>query len=404
MTAEEYLKNTCNQNQSPRMCESSQIHNMFQDLANYILGGHFDEPIVVLDSYTTDVYPRFVYITNTNLIIWDNHFWDLYGRFLFMYFTYTNVNELPDSLFQTYFKSLIFLFLSNRFERIPSLARYIAEEYHKIQIKVPPYNIGDDINDILDKVGHLQELNIGRLFGFCHEIAHIAFRKNNKLSNVTRNNVISYCEALVELQELEIEVESITGKTSTDDNNTAFYEISKQLLDSNNSKLLEEICCDIIAMFTISTYLSDMNISEHDIGEIISTIHYFLLFTWWLSSSEQFWDTMQRVYSDISNDDALINPSSSYYRFGDRITAELSVRVNFSFSFFSQYANIPLQDSNIQNKLFSKEFITILQESVGYDVMERILRRYTTAHKDLKSSKDHINKKNALIGWYNKSL
>lgn len=93
MRPDEYLKWTCHSLKNPRLQETSEVYRQFQTLADYILGGDFDEPIFIIDCYTTEVYPRYVQLKDFNFMAWDNHFWDIYGRFLFMYFTYINVGK-----------------------------------------------------------------------------------------------------------------------------------------------------------------------------------------------------------------------------------------------------------------------------------------------------------------------
>lgn len=85
MIPDEYLRQTCHFLNNPRLKENTAIHHQFQKLSDYILGGDFDELVLVLDCYTTEVYPRYIRFSDCNVIAWDNHFWDIYGRFLFMY-------------------------------------------------------------------------------------------------------------------------------------------------------------------------------------------------------------------------------------------------------------------------------------------------------------------------------
>ena len=277
MTANEYLQNTCNQLDSPKLSESPEIYEFFQDWADLILGSDFQVPIFVLDSYTTEVYPRYVHFSDTNIVIWDNHFWDLYGHFLFMLFTYQNVNVLPDSLYEEYFTSLVLLFLANRFERYPSLTRYISETYSVLNLKIPPYDQRDDINDILNKVGHLQELNAAKCFGFCHEMAHVAFSSESAISLEIRKEVISFCEVIIQLYELEEEVSASSELDFKSKELKDLYDIATTLLEDHGGKMIEEISCDVIAMLTLINYFSSHGLSDNEIGDMLSSLHYFYL-------------------------------------------------------------------------------------------------------------------------------
>lgn len=70
MKPEEYLVRVCHSLKNPRLKEEPAIYRQFQKLAHYILGGDFDEPIFVLDCYTTEVYPRYVQCSDCNFMAW----------------------------------------------------------------------------------------------------------------------------------------------------------------------------------------------------------------------------------------------------------------------------------------------------------------------------------------------
>lgn len=110
MTPKEYLSKTCNCIKKPRLVESPKIYKQFNKLGSYILPEN-KEPILILDCYTTRVYPRFIQLPDYKFVAWDNHFWDIYGRFLFMYFCYANIgSKIPQSFFVNYYKSMLFFF------------------------------------------------------------------------------------------------------------------------------------------------------------------------------------------------------------------------------------------------------------------------------------------------------
>lgn len=404
MKPEEYLVRVCHSLKNPRLKEEPAIYRQFQKLAHYILGGDFDEPIFVLDCYTTEVYPRYVQCSDCNFMAWDNHFWDIYGRFLFMYFTYINVGcFMSKEFFVNYYKSMLLIFLANRCEKYPAFSRYLAEEYSKMDMKFPPYNEHEDVNDILDKVGHLQEFNISRIFGFCHEIAHVAFRKKNALSQEVQKQVVSYSETFMKIIELKRKVYILVGKKSDDEQEKRMLDITKKLLDNSDKKLLEEICCDIMALFVLSKYFEEeCSMTQEQIGASLSTIHYFLVCTSWLSSSEEFWNGLREVYTNIENDNAFVDPHNPFYNLGNKITDKCAVRTSFSFLFCKDILKIKLDDSWVREELNSSGFITMLEEARGIDVMDRVLYKTKCAKTDYVHAIAHQKKKNQLIGWENK--
>lgn len=402
MTPDEYLRQTCHLLKNPRLQESSAIHHEFQKLANYILGGDFDEPIFVLDCYTTEVYPRYIHLSNYNVIAWDNHFWDIYGRFLFMYFTYKHVRDgLPQAFYVNYYKSMLLIYLANRFENYPAFARYLAEEYSKMDLKFPPYNEYEDINDILDKTGHLPEFNVSKIFGFCHEVAHVAYYKKNALSKEIQKQVINYCEIIIHFVELSRKVDSLVGKNSNDENAGIFLDIAQKLLENSDGKILEEVCCDIIAIYVLSQYFEEVGMRVEDICTSLSSVHYFLLCVHWLSTSEDFWKGLCEVVTNIQNDDAFINPENPYYNLGDKITDEYAVRINFAFAFCSDKLGLKFDSSWVQQEFFENGFISVLMSARGFDVMDVVLNKTKAAKTDYAHAVSHQKKKNNLIGWEN---
>lgn len=400
----EYIEQICHNLKNPRLQETPAIHQQFQTLANYILGSDFNEPIFVIDCYTTEVYPRYIQLTDCNFMAWDNHFWDIYGRFLFMYFAYINIgNSISHNFFVNYYKSMLLIFLSNRCEKNPAFSRYLAEEYSKMDAKFPPYDEYEDINDILDKVGHQPEFNISRIFGFCHEISHVAFRKKNTLSLTIQNEVITYCELLIELIELSREVDDIIGIDKNKRTDKRILDIAKKLLTNSDKKLLEETCCDIIALYVLSKYFSEeCSMEQEQIEASLSTIHYFLVCTSWLSSSEKFWNGMMEVYTSIENDTAFVDPDNPFYNLGSKITDYHAVRTSFVFSFCNDKLGIKLDDSWVHKELNDSGFIAMLEKARGLDVMENILNKTKNAKTDYAHAIAHQKKKNQLIGWENK--
>lgn len=403
MIPDEYLRQTCHFLNNPRLKENTVIHHQFQKLSDYILGGDFDELVLVLDCYTTEVYPRYIRFSDCNVIAWDNHFWDIYGRFLFMYFTYKNLNKsLPQTFYMNYYKSMLLIYLANRFENHPAFARYLAEEYSKMDYKFPPYNEYEDINDILDKVGHLPEFNISKIFGFCHEVAHIAYRKKNTLSNVIQEQVIDYCEAIIQLEELKRKLDPLVEQKSNDKEMGTFLDIARRLLTNSDGKILEEVCCDIIAICILFQYFQDeAGMSLEEACSSLSSVNYFLLCVHWFSTSEVFWKSLYEVTTNVQNDDAFVNPKSPYYKLGNTISDEYAVRINFTFAFCNDKLGMKFDNYRVQQEFMENGFTSLLSDSIGVDIMDVVLNKTKVAKTDYVHAIAHQKKKNKLIGWEN---
>ena len=85
--------------------------------------------------------------------------------------------------------------------------------------------------------------------------------------------------------------------------------------------------------------------------------------------------------------------------FGDKITEELSVRTNFSFGVFSNYSKVPINNILDRNNLQFQEFIDLMNKANGYDILDRVLPRYSVSKKDFISKMHHQNKRDKMVGW-----
>lgn len=381
--------------------ENDELRRLFNSLTNYILELSIGEHIPLFEVYTSQVYPRTILLDGQDCILWDNHFWRLYGHFINLFFSYQDNSRNDNNLM--YLKSLQLLFLSSRFDRAPALSRFIAEEYKHLEHRIPSHNESDDIISTLKQRGHFEEFNIGRIFGYCHEIAHIAVKQNNTLAWTIKNVVINYCKSFIELCDLHKQLDQLLDEENPGRDLESLdweFKISKQVLDNKDGAILDEVCCDIIALYTISTYLEIQGKNNHQIADILGHISLFFLFTWWIASNERFWDALRKIYEDpIANDDAFVNENSPYYMFGDKITEELSVRINFSFGLFSNYSKVPINNIRERQDLQFQAFITLINKANGYDILDRVLPRYSVSKKDFTSKVHHQHKRDKMLGW-----
>lgn len=119
-----------------------------------------------------------------------------------------------------------------------------------------------------------------------------------------------------------------------------------------------------------------------------------------LASNERLWDSLRKIYEDsIANDNAFVDENNPYYRFGDNITEELSVRTNFAFGVFSTYSKIPIKNILDRNNLQIQEFIALMNEANGYDILDRVIPRYSVSKKDFISKIHHQYKRDKMVGW-----
>ena len=189
---------------------NDELQALFNSLENYILELGPGEHIPFYEVYTSQVYPKTIILDGQNCILWDNHFWRLFGHFINLFFLFQDDFRNNDILM--YLKSLQLLFLSSRFDRVPALSRFLAEEYKKLSHKIPSHNENDDIIETLKRSGHFEKFNMCRIFGYCHEIAHIAIKQNNTLAWTVKNFVVKNCNSNIELCEFIKPLEQLLNK------------------------------------------------------------------------------------------------------------------------------------------------------------------------------------------------
>lgn len=380
---------------------NDELQALFNSLENYILELGPGEHIPFYEVYTSQVYPKTIILDGQNCILWDNHFWRLFGHFINLFFLFQDDFRNNDILM--YLKSLQLLFLSSRFDRVPALSRFLAEEYKKLSHKIPSHNENDDIIETLKRSGHFEKFNMCRIFGYCHEIAHIAIKQNNTLAWTVKNFVVKNCNSNIELCEFIKPLEQLLNKEKHGIDSKKLdlqIKIFKQVLDNKDGAILDEMCCDVIALYTISTYLDIQGKNHRQIADDLGNISLFFLFTWWLASNERFWDTLRKIYEDpVAHDDCFVDEKNPYYRFGEKTTEELSVRIIFPFGIFSNYSKIPIDNIRKMQNLQFKEFIPFLKKANGYDILDIVLPKYSVSKKDLTSKMYHQHKRDKIVGW-----
>ena len=109
-------------------------------------------------------------------------------------------------------------------------------------------------------------------------MAHIAYRKKNTLSNVIQEQVIDYCEAIIQLEELKRKLDPLVEQKSNDKEMGTFLDIARRLLTNSDGKILEEVCCDIIAICILFQYFQDeAGMSLEEACSSLSSVNYLSL-------------------------------------------------------------------------------------------------------------------------------
>lgn len=408
----DYIKSNFSSHANPRSKETSDVYSNFQALGNMILGD-FSQKVIVVNEYTTSVYPKYIQLNNRHYILWDSCYWDLYGRYLYVFHMFFSDPFIINSKFvEQYFTSLGLLFLSCRFEKYPSLAYLLSEKYNSSYKLVPPFNEGEDIDDILSDVQHSSDLYFAKFFGFCHELTHIKARTTDIREDEIYKQMLNICEYYQKLLELHLELSD-----NPDERKKIISELDiiNALLIDTNTTLIEEVYCDVLAICVI--YVSLMDIDDNKDKNLfnLSKIKYLSIFQWWLKSIEGFWDVLSRVYREpYKHDAAFVDQNNPFFQFGEKLNIESNARGDIVWNIVEKLLKIDTTDLDeslfyqkpahkiLKSADFTERFVPILQNSMGFSFIDEILNRYTTTKKGFWNNESNIIKRNKLIGWVNR--
>lgn len=320
MTIEDLVNRTCEIHPCPRLSESPIRVLKYENAA-------LRQKIDFMQTFSTSFFPKLItnLKNNEKCIVWDNHFWDLYKRFLFAILNIQNY-DMSSSIAYDFFISLYTIFLSTRFYKRPILSLIFAKRYASTGFFIPPYHLKDnDVEINIGLRGFSDFLDYSKDFVFFHEIHHARYQSDNmeKLENFRL--ILDACETLKKFSSLPKETKD---------------EIDK-LINLNDTTLLEELCCDVNSILTI-TYLNSVDNKPYDktIAEnVIRSQRIISLFIQNLKSI----DTVYKKRCDTDNWDEI-----KAYADGFNYT-EREVRnyiVHFIASYLMGFANTGL-DTNL---------------------------------------------------------
>lgn len=256
MKTEELIKLTLHEHPCPRILEDLALSLKYHTIAK-------KNDVSFIETYSTSFFPRLISnkFKNEFCLIWDNHFWDLYERFL-LAIKKIESNEMNDITSYDFFMSVYSIFLSTKFYKEPFISLVFAKYYAATGFFVPPYHIENTTIPNLHLNNAATWLEYSKHFVFFHEIQHARYqqKKEERLSDIAL--IKSECEAL---QKSSLPVET--------------KDLIQDLLDMNDEYLLEELCCDVNSICTVCYLISNNGSYSKDIAEdVIKSIRFMTLF------------------------------------------------------------------------------------------------------------------------------
>lgn len=384
----------------PKKTAAYEISNYFRAWADDILGSDSYRLIEFIPIFSLDVMPCTVKLEedNVNLLLWDEHYWFIYDLFLTVCDRFLKVNQKAEFCsVSEELSSILLLYLSARFDSSPALSRYTIEEYLRLTHHSRPYERYQGMSYELYFGTLYNASEIGKMFGVCHELAHIAFRENKEIAIKTQNSIINYCDAYLRLvslkQELCVDLDFDVSEKYLNGVN-----LLREILDDAKGITLEEISCDVIAISTLIRSLAWQGYCEEYIIDSLYDLQIFFLFDWWRSSNEKMWKMFKDVFEEpIKNDCAFVDDSHPYYRYGTKNSNELAQRLNFPLAYCSSKFNLPMNNKS-RNEKYQKIF-DFVTDTDAYMYIDSILVRYQRSKKDIMSLRKHREIRDKKIGW-----
>jgi hypothetical protein len=392
----------------PRGMEQNCILDDFIKFKSNNLPKNFHVTIIPL--YSTTVYPQAVKLNNSryyNYILWDNHFWDLYDRFLFFaqFFQKTD-KESSYEVIQDYLLSLSLLFLSNRFEKYPALSFIFSHKYKNKYCSAAPYNVQDGSGyQMLYEYGCSHMSDISKWLVYFHEMSHVAIDyKKQSDSHDNFELIVFYAQVFSEcLDELVFHDDNLVNEQRK----SKLQKMINKILVEHDEKYVAELYCDVDAI--LSTFFL-LDKSDESIAALYISWQHLSIFQLWLYLIETGWNNFYRLNSESIENDSdektlvvttdLIEQINAEAHSRNYITwwiAESVLRGDYSE--YDSLLDKAHEVSFFENEKNANAFTQMLSQSVSKGLVEDILRDYNEI-KEHEFKYDYTAKKDEYVGWY----
>ena len=153
---------------NPRLSERFFNYNHYEKFART-----YDADFI--EVFSTSFFPKTItdFSKNKNYIIWDNHFWDLFQRFLMTVHKIEHEETMPNISYD-FFVAIFSLFLTSVFYDIPEMSLAFAMRYASTGFAIPRYCIDDYYDNLLDFYIKDKRLTYAKDFVFFHELMHVS--------------------------------------------------------------------------------------------------------------------------------------------------------------------------------------------------------------------------------------
>lgn len=353
-------------------------------------------------TYTTQIFPFIDELEDSTILVWDEHFFNLFDLYVKICMSEKTENEKLDLL-----QNLSLLMLSHQFDTKPFLSYAFATIYDSLNNHaMMNKNLGyyDDSLQQLKMTDFPLELSyFARIFVLYHEMRHHLYKKNKDYNNE---------QAIKSLTEIRHQI-----YTTINPFNTHFYiappatvliinEIN-YLIENNNTHAIEEFFCDLFACYD----LIDLLLREYKKGipeEVQFAFQTTSLVSNFINETMIFFKLWEKIYENRKNGNYVeaINDVFSFYEAEEDITVnEFTVNQHSRSNLLFYYLYHHYKDNGDTWKLhniFSIDQQSLLinaQKSIVTDFHTKLLALEQSNRKTLDVLQCRAQKDKALH-WY----
>lgn len=256
MGIKDIIKGTYIEHPNPRLYE-------YIDLALKYEKDAQKRNVSFMQTFSTSFFPKLItsYKGAEECLVWDNHFWDLFERYLLAIMKIEK-DEMNSPVAYDLFMSINTIFLSTRFYKNPELSLVFAKRYAATGFFVPPYYIKNNVLFNLELHGGADYLQYCKDFVYFHEMHHAQYNRNHNLKYSDFKLIREVCHNL--------DASSMPQETK---------DIMTRLLSMSDTSILEELCCDVNSICCIVyIYSGGKNYDEEIAYKVIKSIRFISLF------------------------------------------------------------------------------------------------------------------------------
>ena len=375
-TIEQALKQTCRLHPSPQYIEDIHANTLLKTLCA-------KHHLTLVPVYSTKLYPKILTLDESQYLIWDNHFWNLYQHYLHIIETSIQ-SDIPNTILEKNALSLTYIALANVTDKYPSLSLAVTLIYK--------HEIGDifTYNEKFFSTRCCETPEIVFILSQIYVLSHELIHKKIKDSAGLYENQINEFIKNYKISDLP-PVRSLDDQILFD----TFTELHRAI-NAKNTNVFEELYCDLHAALETMEAAKKMLDRSFPINKILyivlNIVNQTNYYQSWIKQLEEAWNIIYRKWRKVSSEKYFKlsfddGPPTSY--------TEASIRTSFSCLILSNYLtktyNIRQNISLMKTDVFDRVSKHILNHSSVLEILntEKKIRQNYSDH-DARKMRDNL--------------